>query len=361
MGAEAAAGKVRAGLGFSLRWSRERKYLRQAAGILSRELNLPPDRVEGSVHRAYRWARWQSPRVRVERWLLGSHRGFDALMEATGGELARILRRDFPDTKLLPGDERVAELWQQALRSVVAGTSDDGLAEKILEEHGSVIGTRREWKVLTASIAGASVAGLAAGLGVETSHRPAAAVVAGLIAAALAGTAAAGAFGRLEGAAVHEAHDALRDFVLALRARSGPEDPPPTPTQELHGIAVRPMLSWDLERIVSAGDSEPSGASRAPPEVLYRWDGKARERLWESVMRLGRALRKLQPRPGWNAPTCITHRLEAIFEALPVADRDPWEAEVRAGEDLFHLLVCCAAVASVLDKALGLEDQPRAA
>jgi hypothetical protein len=339
-----------------------RRYMSRAAGRLCREFDARggPDRMERSIRRAVNKVARRSSSLRIQDIVLGGAplgSGFNTMLEAIGHELPQVLRDDYPGSRF-GADKQVSRRFVRAMRAAVAGSADDAVAQRILNAQGPAERIRSMWLPLTVSVTSGTLVGVAADLGIKAaSHRPVQeAVGVGFLAFIFTGVTGVGAFGARQGDLVVDAQLALRGLVDALLGPNVPEYKLMTPQQRFEPTPVAPVVAGEVKRILKLLGAETSTPDRGPPsqEVLYRWDGDECGKIEAALEKVALALGKLHPADDWKAPGCVVNTATDVLRACADPDHEVFEVQLEVGSSVFKLLVCCAAVANVLDTALDL-------
>jgi hypothetical protein len=341
-------GLLKTGARWAFRRQRYRGYFRAAADHLWRDLRTPggPEPLEKALARAVERASRRSPQEWLELLASGEGPSFATLVDEVAAVFPDVLTDAFPTFELPPRDQ-VERHCRRAIGAALAGAPDsDQLAARILEANGgSVRRGRANLRVVSASVGALAVSGSAAYWGLNAvTDSAATSLVAALVVGVSVGVAT---FTGSTGAAVHPAHAALGRLVDLLLAPNVSGWKPPRREDRLE---VRPLAESIASVLTSVVESTREHAS----EVLWRWSGEECRAILEEADRTADALAALRPAPAWQAPRRLLLQLEALLGDVGSGV----EAELENGSAIFEVLVCCAAVAVELERALEA-DSPR--
>ena len=85
--------------------------------------------------------------------------------------------------------------------------------------------------------------------------------------------------------------------------------------------------------------------------MVWRWDGEERDHIKAADETAADVLGELGLGGGWPAADCIAAHVRKLL-ALADSGRDPVDIELTGGDVAFQLLICAAAVAVELERAL---------
>jgi hypothetical protein len=351
---------LRAGGRLLLRGQAYRSYIKSAAGTLARDLGLPPNRLERALKRARRQAEKRSPSAHIKAALLGGGE-FSTAIDKIAHEFPDVLK-DFPKADR-QARKRLIRQCARALRGAVAAApKEDVVAERVMEAQGSAERVRLDWSLVTAAVVSTAIAGVASGSGNDIkTHNTPESLVAGLVAAMVAGTTVTAWTVASVGRHARPAQAALLNLVDALLAPNDEAWKLPTWQQQLQGVPAARLITDALTRITARtvyGHNTSTGR-----EFLCRWDGSERDAICAAAKETLLALQGLPLHPKWNAPVCVMEHVETLIssfsseEAVLALGASPgtYEYELAAGKRVIEVLFCCAAVAVALDNALYIE------
>lgn len=348
--------RTRTGAAFLYRRWRHKRYWREAAGRLSRELQIPGQVlcVEGAVSKAVKSAGGRSVSEHIQRLTLGGvgDSEFQTFTDRVAEALPIHLRAELPDLALPHNDREISDRFRRAVQHVIAASDIDEIANRILQNGDSAVGRRRSWTTMTITVAaGILVTGVLLGavgdLGLD---QPSGAIVGTAVGALAAGGFAITATYHT-GAQVVKAKRALDRLFEALLEPNIPNFRPPNDEERLCGADLDDQVQEELARLIESAGYGTSAQPNGPPrqETVYRFNLAQLDRLRKALTEFVDALEPLALDPDWEPPRRLVRGIQKIVDTEPT---DTLEVELVRGATLLDAMLHGAALSRALGQAI---------